>query len=191
MTVIILNGPSSSGKTSIAKAIQKLSESPWLLTGLDQFIFMLPEHMNDYHGDMQQRKGFYWHKRMKDSMVYNDLVMGDYGRKVYDLFKSQVKQMAENGFNVIVDHVALVPNDYAEWVRSLAGHTVVFVKVTASPDILDQRELQRGDRIIGGSRAQQEWVHNDFIYDIEVDSSSQSSELIAKYICLELKNCSE
>lgn len=42
MRIIILNGPSSSGKTSIAKQIQQQSAEPYLLTGLDNLIFMIP-----------------------------------------------------------------------------------------------------------------------------------------------------
>lgn len=40
--IVFLNGPSSAGKSSIAKAIQKLAPTPWLHIGLDTFIGMLP-----------------------------------------------------------------------------------------------------------------------------------------------------
>ena len=40
--IIILNGPSSSGKTSIARSIQRLSDEPWLTLGIDTFIHMTP-----------------------------------------------------------------------------------------------------------------------------------------------------
>lgn len=41
--IIFLNGCGSSGKTSIGRAIQTLSNEPWLLLGVDSFIDMLPE----------------------------------------------------------------------------------------------------------------------------------------------------
>jgi chloramphenicol 3-O phosphotransferase len=40
--ILILNGTSSSGKTSIVRAFQTLSEKPWLDMGIDKFIWMLP-----------------------------------------------------------------------------------------------------------------------------------------------------
>jgi chloramphenicol 3-O phosphotransferase len=40
--IIFLNGCSSSGKTTIAKAIQHLSDEPWLLLGIDTFFHMMP-----------------------------------------------------------------------------------------------------------------------------------------------------
>jgi chloramphenicol 3-O phosphotransferase len=42
-TIIFLNGTSSSGKTSLLKAIQNSFEEPLLDVGLDKFIWMLPE----------------------------------------------------------------------------------------------------------------------------------------------------
>jgi chloramphenicol 3-O-phosphotransferase len=41
-TLIVLNGTSSSGKTSIAQALQDLLTEPYLQAGIDKFIFMLP-----------------------------------------------------------------------------------------------------------------------------------------------------
>ena len=42
-TIIILNGTSSSGKTSIVKALQEVLDEPYLDAGIDKFLFMLPK----------------------------------------------------------------------------------------------------------------------------------------------------
>ena len=42
-TIILLNGTSSSGKTSIVKALQDSMEEPYLDMGIDRFIWMLPK----------------------------------------------------------------------------------------------------------------------------------------------------
>jgi hypothetical protein len=41
-TIIFLNGTSSSGKTSILRALQDRLPDPYLDMGIDRFIFMLP-----------------------------------------------------------------------------------------------------------------------------------------------------
>ena len=41
--VIVLNGVSSSGKTTLAKAIQKYGEDIWLHVAMDNFVAMLPD----------------------------------------------------------------------------------------------------------------------------------------------------
>ena len=45
--IIILNGASSSGKTSILRALQSQMVEPYLDAGLDKFIWMLPKRYLD------------------------------------------------------------------------------------------------------------------------------------------------
>ena len=40
--IIFINGTSSSGKTSIVRALQDLLDKPYLEAGIDKFIFMMP-----------------------------------------------------------------------------------------------------------------------------------------------------
>ncbi len=42
-TIVILNGTSSSGKSSIVRALQGIFEEPYLEAGLDKFLWMLPK----------------------------------------------------------------------------------------------------------------------------------------------------
>ena len=41
--VILLNGVSSAGKTTLAKAIQKCAGDIWLHVAMDSFVAMLPD----------------------------------------------------------------------------------------------------------------------------------------------------
>jgi chloramphenicol 3-O phosphotransferase len=40
--IIFLNGCGSSGKTSIARCLQSLSDKPWMIFGVDTLFEMLP-----------------------------------------------------------------------------------------------------------------------------------------------------
>jgi chloramphenicol 3-O phosphotransferase len=51
--IIFLNGCGSSGKTSIAKSIQHLSDEPWIRLGVDTLIDMLPSRYMGF-GDKSQ-----------------------------------------------------------------------------------------------------------------------------------------
>ena len=42
--------------------------------------------------------------------------------------------------------------------------------------ILEERELARGDRFLGGARGQYFKVHKNVVYDLEVDSYTHSLE---------------
>jgi chloramphenicol 3-O phosphotransferase len=46
-TVVILNGVGSSGKSSIARALQDILDEPYLHVQMDAFLDMLPERLED------------------------------------------------------------------------------------------------------------------------------------------------
>jgi len=45
--IVIINGTSSSGKTSIVHALQNILLEPYLEAGIDKLIWMLPERYLD------------------------------------------------------------------------------------------------------------------------------------------------
>ena len=62
--VILLHGTSSSGKTTTARAIQELSDDPWLRLGIDAFWNAVHERWME-HGD-RAAEGFAW---MEDARI--------------------------------------------------------------------------------------------------------------------------
>jgi chloramphenicol 3-O phosphotransferase len=187
MNIIILNGPSSVGKTSIGKHLQDIIEEPYVILGLDHIIETMPRRTNDYNADMQPREGFYWIAGVdEDGAPLMHLTPGAYGQKIYKALIAQVKCFADNGLNVIVDHVSLM-DDYQLWRDALSDHQVIYCGITARQEILDQREKERGDRVVGGSRAQMMIVHDGYQYDICIDTSSMSSEVAAEKIYVLVK----
>jgi len=59
--VIYLNGPSSSGKTTLAKMLQDSCETLFLLVGIDKIIGWMPEKVNDWTGGCAPL-GYSWKK---------------------------------------------------------------------------------------------------------------------------------
>jgi hypothetical protein len=49
--VIVLNGASSSGKTTLAAALQDILEESWLVFGIDTLISALPLDLLEIHDD--------------------------------------------------------------------------------------------------------------------------------------------
>lgn len=48
--IIYINGPSSSGKTTLAKALQQEFDQPFLHIGIDRVIGIMPEKLNKWIG---------------------------------------------------------------------------------------------------------------------------------------------
>ena len=94
-----------------------------------------------------------------------------------------VAALADSGLDLIVDDVWLNAGaEQADYVRLLSKHQVFFVGVRAPLEILEQREIARGDRDIGQARWQQGRVHAGATYDLEIDTGELTPEQAARSI---------
>jgi chloramphenicol 3-O phosphotransferase len=166
--VVILNGTSSSGKTTLARALQVAMDEPYLEAGLDRFLWALPaRYLNT---------GL-WHEVFRyDWPPDGDpagLVIrpGPVGDKLVAGMHQAVAALARAGNNVVADHVLLDPSWLTDCARALDGCRVLFVGVVCRPEVLEARERARGDRTLGQAGAQVGPVHAHGAYDLEVDTA--------------------
>lgn len=162
--VVLLNGIGSVGKSSIAKALQKIARRPFLHIQMDAFIEMLPEAYLD-HPDGLTFKTI--EQDGKPSVVISS---GPVTTRAFRGMRHAIAAMAAEGNDLIVDDV-LIGDGMAEYERLLAGHRLHKVGVFAPLDVLEERERARGDRRIGLARWQFDRVHKGIRYDLELDSS--------------------
>ncbi|MCD4818878.1 MAG: chloramphenicol phosphotransferase CPT family protein [Candidatus Cloacimonetes bacterium] len=147
--IIFLNGTSSSGKTTIAKELQQISEEAYLLVSVDNFINMLPQ---------KYLKG-------ECNETFNKEIL-----KIIHGMHHSISALASTGNNIIVDHVLEDKEWLKECVNVLANFQVLFVGVHCPLEELEKRERNRGDRKIGLARFQYNLVHSHGVYDIKVDT---------------------
>jgi chloramphenicol 3-O phosphotransferase len=81
-----------------------------------------------------------------------------------------IAAMAGQGNDLIVDDV-LLGSASAEYAEILSNFEVFMVGVFAPLDVLEARERNRDDRLIGLARWQYNRVHKDMNYDLEIDTS--------------------
>lgn len=162
--VVVLNGGSSSGKTSIGRCLQELLPRPWLLLGVDDLIDVAPSSVISYgpHGEV---------------------VLGEHWRALEAAWSAGVAAMARAGAGVIVDDVFL--EGVASQQRTgdyLDGLEVLWVGVHCPPEVAAAREQARGDRPAGMAAGQAKVVHRGVAYDVVVDSGSTTAEGCARLI---------
>lgn len=172
--VIVLNGVSSSGKTTLAKAIQKYGEDIWLHVAMDNFVAMLPD------GREFDRDWFPVTEVQIDGETYPQIGNGPRGDALLVRMRELVGRLAESGFNVAVDEVADAPAiaDY----RQRLGSACFVVKVDAPLSELERRERERGDRLIGLAREQSARIHEGITYDLEVDTHTDTPDSLARKV---------
>jgi chloramphenicol 3-O phosphotransferase len=168
--VIVLNGTSSSGKTSLGRALQDRLDGTWLLLGIDTFITALPWKL---YGT-------------PDGHTINDdgtIDFGDAWHAERHRWRAAVASLARAGSNLLLDEVFTEGAvDQARWAEALAGLDVTWVAVHVDVEVAAAREQARADRNIGMARQQALVVHEGVRYDIEVDSTSAAPEALAAQI---------
>lgn len=177
--VIFINGPSSSGKSTLIKLLQeKLMPEPYMAIGIDKLIGMMPESVNDWVGCDILHPGFWWQKNLdsKGEEAYS-LQLGPYAQKVNSVLKDIVVTMANSGLNVIVDEICLSSESYAKWQDMLAPFQKLYVGVHCATEILEKREMKRGDRMVGSAKAQNKLVHVGKTYDLDIDTGKNDLQI--------------
>jgi chloramphenicol 3-O-phosphotransferase len=95
--IIYLNGPSSSGKTTLAKALQHAFEKPFLHVGIDKIIGWMPEKINDWTGK-EAPLGYSWKKGQDESgNPIQELQAGPYAQKIGETFQQCGSHACKNG----------------------------------------------------------------------------------------------
>tara|TARA_R110001599_G_scaffold111561_1_gene275996 strand:- start:2022 stop:2564 length:543 start_codon:yes stop_codon:yes gene_type:complete len=173
--VIILNGTSSAGKSSLARALQGVVAAPFLHVRMDTFLEMMPPRYAD-HPD-----AFAFLELAGREPAETAVETGPYGVRVMQGMRSAIAAMAGHGLNLIIDDVFL-DEEQAAYDRLLDDHDVRFVRVDAALDMAERRERQRGDRDIGLARWQFTRVHRDVRYDFAVDTTHATPEDCARQI---------
>jgi chloramphenicol 3-O phosphotransferase len=177
--VIVLNGTSSSGKSTLSRALQARLEGPWLGVGIDTVVFALPKA---YLNPPLWGEVFRYVPREEKSAAPFRIETGELGHRLIEGMHRMVAALADAGLDVIVDHVLLEPEWLPDLRDRLAGQEVLVVGVRCPLDVVVAREAARKDRTIGQAAAQFDVVHRAGGYDLEVDTSLLAADEAADRI---------
>jgi chloramphenicol 3-O phosphotransferase len=174
--VVILNGTSSSGKTSLARTVQRLAKGPVLRVSMDDFLEMMPPRFaND-------DEAFSFRLVPDAAPAEVEIGTGSYGAALMRGMRASIAALADQGLDLVVDDVMLGADDQAHYRDVLAEHCVTFIGVRCALETAEQRERDRGDRDIGMARWQFTRVHAGRDYDLEVWTDEVSPDEGARVI---------
>lgn len=185
--IIYLNGPSSSGKTTLVKALQEALDEPFLHMSIDRMIAMMPEKINNWTGG-DAPQGFSW-KQAYDASghLIHELQAGPFAKKISRTLIDIVATVAQNGHFVIIDDVSFGKEEVDLWKKGLKNFNVLWVGLKAPLATLEAREQARANRMQGSARAQATKVHENVIYDLVLDTSQLSLADCVLEICKRVK----
>jgi chloramphenicol 3-O phosphotransferase len=168
--VIVLNGGSSAGKSSMARCLQSLLPDPWLTISGDDLLTAMPPAMLG----------------SKDGIVFapdGQITVGPGLEALAAAWSQGIAAMARAGAGIILD-VVFLQGAVAQqhWRVVLGDLQVLWVGVKCDPVIAAAREAARGDRTLGMAALQAHRVHQGVVYDMQVDTSRTSPEDCARLI---------
>ena len=173
---IVLNGGSSSGKSSLARCLQDLLGASWLTLGVDDLVRALPGG-DQNSGDQQSI----------DLRADGSITVGEDFRRAEDAWYKGLAAIARCGAGLIIDEVFLGGRASQDRLaEALSELTVLWVGVRCDPDVAAAREGERPDRTVGMARLQAEQVHNGVVHDLVVDTTRASSEECARIVIARL-----
>jgi len=157
--LIMLNGGSSAGKSTLGRALQAELADPWLLVGIDLLIWTLPPEMINDQDGLSVREGV--------------ISRGERFMPLYLGFQTAVAALARSGVNVLVDDITIDGlADQDRWNHALRDLEVCWIGVNCAPEVAAAREAGRGGRLPAIARHQAWSVHRGVRYDVEVDTGA-------------------
>jgi chloramphenicol 3-O phosphotransferase len=196
--IVLLNGTSSAGKSTIASYLQESMDEPYLRTGIDHWLErMPPSFFVTTNGDTQESADGYL-LIFRDGQVetsvsaagateyhgarLSEVRVGPAALRFLSGMYMAVRAIAAAGTNVIVDDVIYDMRVLRAAACALSGKHAFFVGLRCPLEIVEQRERERGDRAIGGARAFHDLVHQGGVYDLELNTSVISARKCARAI---------
>jgi len=167
-TVIFINGTSSSGKTSLVRALQARLEQPYLDLGIDRFIFALPKR--------------YLERPLWDDVLGHADSAGATGKALVTGMHHAIAAAARAGLNMIADHVLVKQAWVEECARLFSELPAYLVGIHCPLEVLEQRERARKDRTLGQARTQFPVIHKYSLYDAEVDTAACGPDECAEQV---------
>ncbi len=171
--IILLNGTSSAGKTTLAHALQERFSDAWLHVALDQFRDGLPAKYRGLNAP-EGSTGELGLNVVPVAASHTEIRFGRQGKKMLRGMRRAIRALVECGNNVIIDDVILEPEFLDDYLQVFTGLEVIFVGVKCPIDVISQREAARPGRFPGTALGHFKVCHAHERYDVVVDTSVQS-----------------
>ena len=159
--ILLLNGASSCGKSTLAQALQRSLPLPVWHYSID--------HLNAANVLPQAR------------IESGEFPWPTLRQQFFDGFHRSIPALAGAGNHLIVEHIVETQAWMNRLLALLADFDVFFIGIHCPLQELERRERQRGDRRIGETRADFEVIHTFGRYDFEC-SSFEAPDIVAAQV---------
>ncbi|MFC6591401.1 chloramphenicol phosphotransferase CPT family protein [Deinococcus lacus] len=160
-SLILLNGASCAGKSTLCRALQTALPEPFLFFSMDFFLFgqVLPR---DEAG------------KLRDYQLIRP--------QVFQGFYNCLPALLDAGNNLVVETILENAEQTGQLQAAVRGYEVFWVGIQCPVSELERREQARGDRRVGDARRDAETVHTFVSYDLELHCTDDLSGNVARVV---------
>lgn len=166
--LIVLNGTSSAGKTSIINDFVSIAPELYLKLGIDNALNFLPKH--------------YFDQPLWNEVMGKSNQAGPLGDQLMAGMNQAIKGLLDSGFNVIADHVIIEDGWYQDIQNTFKDYEFYLVGIFCPREVIAKREIERKNRTLGSAELQFDVVHKNKNYSLTLDSSQASPKESAQKI---------
>ena len=150
--IILLNGPSSAGKSTLASTLQKF----------------IKDKINEEYGIISIDDFL---KMSTGEVIYEDDVF-----EVSSELCENAIEMLGSRQGVIIDHVITSERIFKQLIEALSFYDIYLIHVTCPLLELERREKERKNRCLGSAEASYQYLFPKEGYDLTVDTFQLSAE---------------
>ena len=160
--IILLNGASSCGKSTLAQALQRQLDAPFWHWSIDHLLAagVLP----------------------RERIASGEFTWAALRPAFFEGFHHSIPALAAAGNDLIVEHIVETPAWMQRLVELLAPFDVFVVGVRCPLHELERRERERGDRRLGSAREDDATTHTLCEYDHEVETTVPADVLARELV---------
>ncbi|WP_456276278.1 phosphotransferase-like protein [Bacillus sp. AK128] len=163
--IIVLNGVSSSGKSTLSKKLLSQLKDYYHLS-IDEFDKVI---------EVMEERGIENGRLIPVPTEF--------------LFHDNIKMFSDYGVNLIVDQILFNKETMDDFLTKLHKYPILFVGVYCFEEEINRRELQRENRTVGQGKSQLQFVHQqNEVYDVSVRTDIEPLELCVENIISGLQN---
>ena len=161
-SILFIHGASSSGKSTLARAVQRRISAPFWHISID-------------------------HLRDSGLLPLDRVKAGDFDWKAmrapfFDGFHRSLAAYASAGNNLILEHILDTPGWHEELAVLFAPYDVLFIGLHTDLEELKRREVARGDRPLGSAEEDFQTIHKGLSYDLELSSHDPLDDNVARVL---------
>ncbi|MBA3945362.1 MAG: AAA family ATPase [Herpetosiphonaceae bacterium] len=171
--IVVLNGASSAGKTSTARALLDLMGAPAVHTGLDHILDRVQPFGAEPHtalGRLRRSAQIVWFQRTDGRL------------RLFKQLHREVVALAQAGRDVIVDTALMDPRALRDAAVCFGPVHGLFVGMKPPLQVSERWEAMRGDRERGHARKHYDLVHAHGTYDLVLDPSVLTPQECARAV---------